>query len=136
MVSGICVFDVDGTLKSRQCSSPACHDEVREVVSRCRALNMGLAINTARIRMSGGLKRYLHSLGIDVDTLPAGAVQVRAYTSNKKLKALDKIAAAYGNVPKSKVFFFDDRRKNIAKALEAGYRGIHVTGKYVTRNIL
>jgi hypothetical protein len=135
MVSGICVFDVDGTLKSRGCSAQ-CQEDVREVVQRCRALNMGLAINTARIRMSGGLKRYLFGIGIDVDSLPAGAVQVRAYTPNKKVKALDKIAAAYGNVPKSKVYFFDDRKKNVAKALTGGYRGIHVEGRYVTPALL
>ena len=132
MVSGICVFDVDGTLKSRHCNTEECFDEVRRVVQHCRSLNMGIAINTARIHMSGGLKRYLRTLGIDVDALPPGAVQVRAYTSSKKLKALDKIAAAYGGVPRSRIYFFDDRKKNIAKSLAGGYTGVHVTGNYIT----
>jgi hypothetical protein len=93
---------------------------------------MGVAINTARVRMSGGLKRYLHTLGIEVDALPPGAVQVRAYTSSKKVKALEKIAAAYGGVHPSRVYFFDNRKKNVTKALAGGYSGVHVAGNYVT----
>ena len=135
MVSGICVFDIDGTLKPKHGSKDESVEEVRRVVQRCRALNMGIGINTARVFMTGGLKKYLRSLHIDVDTLPPGAVQWRAYTSSKKVGALSRIADAYGGVPRSRIFFFDDRKKNVDKATAHGFVGVHVPGNYVKLEI-
>lgn len=126
---GVCVFDVDGTLYNYKCeqhdSKDQCDAHTREVVEQCKALNMHIAINTARLFLTHRVKRHLASLGIHVDELPHGAVQTRAFTSRKKVKAMDVIAQTY-NVPRKNMILYDNREKNVQRVKQSGYKAVNV----------
>lgn len=128
MALGVCVFDIDGTLKSLNSKHVRKNDRLSHVtaaVRECIARGYGIAINTARFRISSRLKRYLLQLGIDVDRLPPGAVQVKAYTPKRKARAMDMIAWVY-NVPPSRLVLYDNKQSNVAKVQAHGYKAVNV----------
>lgn len=129
-VNGVCVFDLDGTLYKYKCKQAGhdggCHQRVATVIQQCKQMGMGLAINTARFRLSARLKRYLASLGLDVDALPAGAVQLKAFTPKRKARAMHRIAALY-NTPPGQVLLYDNLDRNVTGVINRGYRGVNVS---------
>lgn len=129
-VPGVCVFDLDGTLYKYKCgrhdSADECRAHIANVIAQCKECGLELAINTARFRISSRLKRYLLSLGLNVDSLPRGAVQLRAFTPHKKARAMKRIAAVYNAHPNT-VLLYDNMRKNVHRVVNQGYRGVDVT---------
>lgn len=129
-LAGVCVFDLDGTLYKYRCKHDQresnCHAHLQSVIQKCRALNMAVGINTARFRISSRMKRHLLALGLDVDALPRGAVQLRAYTPGRKARAMERIAGTYG-VPAHTMLLYDNSKRNIRRVVNAGYRGVDVS---------
>lgn len=126
--AAVCVFDIDGTLKSLKSKHVPKEDRYRHVaaaVQQCLAQGYGIGINTARFRLSSRLKRYLMELGIDVNRLPPGAVQVKAYTPTRKARAMDMIAWVY-NTPAHKLVLYDNKQSNVSKVQQHGYRAVNV----------
>src|SRR3989344_4107756 len=125
---GCCVFDIDGTLKpSPTCGSNRDLGAVRRLITAAQKNKFGIAINTARSRISERLRQYLLSnFGIDVDHLKYGAVQVRAVGRRRKVKALERIHQVYGILRRKDVVFFDDVQKIVDAANAAGFYGICV----------
>lgn len=121
----VVVFDLDqtlvpslGVLLGTSRRSKYERERLGAVVQRYKQLNYGIGVNTARLFISGLMKKYLRQLGLDVSKLPAGAVQTGAITSNQKVKALKKIQAAYGGVPPQRILFFDNRSSHVQRAKE------------------
>jgi hypothetical protein len=128
-VNGVCVFDLDGTLYKYKCKhgerDGVCQQRVAAVIQQCKQMGMGLAINTARFRLSSRLKRYLVNLGLDVNALPAGAVQLKAFTPQRKARAMQRISTVYNTHP-SHVLLYDNLDRNVASVVNRGYRGVNV----------
>lgn len=127
MVHGVCVFDLDGTLYNYKCahSDDVCLQHMRGVVQHCVDNGYGIAINTARFRIPSRIKTHLRSLGLDVDLLPPGAVQLRAYTPRRKGRAMDRIAKVYSVKPHQMVLY-DNLQRNVHAAMGKGYHGVNV----------
>lgn len=127
MVAGVCVFDLDGTLYNYKCDEggDACHQHMRDAVRHCMDHGYGVAINTARFRVPSRIKNHLRSLGLDVDLLPPGAVQLRAYTPRRKARAMDRIAKVYQVKPHEMVLY-DNLQRNVHAAMGRGYNGVNV----------
>lgn len=129
-VAGVCVFDLDGTLYKYKCKHDeedgSCKQHLQAMITQCRTMGMGVGINTARFRISSRIKRHLLTLGLDVDALPRGAVQLRAYTPKRKARAMARIAATYGVRPES-MLLYDNSGRNVRRVVEAGYKGVDVS---------
>lgn len=127
-VPGVCVFDIDGTLKSfksQHVPKQYTYAYVANAVQQCIAHGYGLAINTARFRLSSRLRRYLLQLGIDVNGLPPGAVQTKAYTAKRKARAMDMIAWVY-HLPPDRLVLYDNKESIVRQVLQHGYRAVNV----------
>jgi beta-phosphoglucomutase-like phosphatase (HAD superfamily) len=128
---GVCVFDIDGTLKSYGCSRNEREqgkENARYLVQTCVDNGFALGVNTARLKLHSRIKDYLADVGLDVRSLPPDAVQTKAFTSNKKAKAMARISDAYGGVAPHNMIFFDDRKRNVQAVRANGYHGVHVQG--------
>jgi len=129
MADGVCVFDIDGTLKPMGCSKKMkkhSSKQARELVQTCRNHGYEVAINTARPKIRQGMRRYLTDLGVDVEQLPKEAVQVGAITARRKVKAMHRISDAYGGVDPKRMILFDDKARNVRAALKHGYDAVEV----------
>lgn len=127
MVTGVCVFDLDGTVVPRVGHRRQGQAAVQDMVDHCEAHGFEIAINTARSKIPGRVQRYLTNLGIYVVDMPEGAVQTGRKTSNAKARGLKEIQETF-QVPARNVLLFDDRSRNVKKAQQHGYGGIHVRG--------
>jgi FMN phosphatase YigB (HAD superfamily) len=127
MVKGVCVFDLDGTLYNYRCgdSRDECTQELRAAIHACYNEGFAIAINTARFRIKSRIKNHLRHLGLDVDLLPPGAVQLRAYTPRRKARAMYRIASLF-NVHPSQVVLYDNLQRNVHAVLANGFQGVNV----------
>lgn len=128
MVAGVCVFDIDGTLKSlksKQVPKEERYRHVANAVQQCLAQGYAIGINTARFHLSSRLKRYLLDLGIDISRLPPGAVQVKAYTPKRKARAMEMIAWVYNTSP-HRLVLYDNKESNVKRVKQHGYRAVNV----------
>lgn len=129
---GIYVFDYDGTLRPLFCgdASDEARQRVYDVIQYALSHGHVIGINTARVVLSSKHKKYLKSLGIDVDALPSGAVQLHGITSSKKVRNLERIQRTYealhGPIARNNIMFFDDKKSNVDAALGAGYNAVLV----------
>lgn len=129
---GVYVFDYDGTLRPLFCGGAKqdAQNQVRDVIQYAKSQGHAIAINTARPVLPSKHKNYLSWLGIDVHTLPKGAVQTSGYTASKKVRNLERIKdayeAVYGPIPRHNILFFDDKKRNVDAAKEAGYNAMLV----------
>lgn len=124
----VVVFDIDDTLlfSLRSPHRESVKEQFRQLVATCHDRGYGVGINTARLWITPRVKRHLRDVLIDVNALPRGAVQRAAINSRLKLKALQKIQAAYGNVPSERVLFFDDKESNVRRALANNFVAVQV----------
>lgn len=128
------MFDYDGTLRPLFCDSGSDKQDakrrVRDVVSYALDHGHAIGINTARYVLTAKHKHYLKWLGIDVKALPKGAVQLGGMTSRQKVKNLERIQdtyeAIYGPIPRHHVMFFDDKKRNVDAARDAGFHAVLV----------
>lgn len=132
----VVVFDLDqtiipsvGVLLGTSKRSEFERERLGAIVNSYKQHGYGVGINTARLFLSGLTKKYLRALGIDVGTLPSGAVQTGAITSNQKVKALHKIRAAYGDVPPERVIFFDNKYSHVHRARASQFNAMQVKSK-------
>jgi len=132
MVSGVCVFDLDGTVvpnmkAKRKGRRRAGETAVKDMVNQCEAYGYEVAINTARSRVSSNIQKFLGELGIYMDDMPDGAVQTGRHSSRSKARGLHHIQEAY-QVPAENVILFDDLLRNVKRARQNGYAGMHIRG--------
>jgi hypothetical protein len=104
-------------------------DELHNMVKRYKHQGYGIAVNTARLFLTPMMKKYLRSIGIDVDTLPEGAVQTSAINAKRKVAALERIQVAYGNVPAHRILFFDDKSTIVQRAQDNKFEAVQVQRK-------
>ena len=129
---GVYVFDYDGTLRPLFCGDnrDEARQRVRDVIQYALDHGHVIGINTARLVLPSKHKKYLRSIGIDVDRLPSGAVQLGGITSSKKVRNLERIKqtyeAVYGPIQRIDMMFFDDKESNITAARLAGYNAVLV----------
>jgi beta-phosphoglucomutase-like phosphatase (HAD superfamily) len=121
-LQGVCVFDYDGTVTGDKAAA------ARALIATCGAHGFALALNTARFRVSTKMKAYLASLGLHVDALPPEAVQVKAFTSKKKARAMEAIRHAY-NVQPHQVVLYDNRGSNVRRVKQHGFRAVNVNAE-------
>jgi hydroxymethylpyrimidine pyrophosphatase-like HAD family hydrolase len=125
----VAVFDIDNTLmpslsRGRTLSSEQ-KAHLRSIVSAYKQRGYGIGINTARVWIAPYVKKFLKDIYIDVDALPAGAVQRGSINSHRKVKALKKIQDVYGVQP-HQVIYYDDNKKYVQRARENQYVALHV----------
>lgn len=121
-LQGVCVFDYDGTVTGDKAEG------ARALIQTCVTNGFALALNTARFRVSSKMKAHLASLGMHVDALPPGAVQVKAFTSKKKARAMEAIRRAY-NVQPYQVVLYDNRSSNVRRVRQHGFRAANVNAE-------
>lgn len=138
---GIYVFDYDGTLRPLFCGGGKneAQERVRDVIQYALTHGHALGINTARHMLTPKHKNYLQWLGINVDALPRGAVQLRGVTSKKKVRNLERIKQTYemlyGPIDRAHIMFFDDKKSNVDAALQAGYNAALVARQGSCRSL-
>lgn len=117
--AGVCVFDYDGTVTGKRAAA------AKQLIKACIDNGFALAVNTARFRMSSKMKSHFASLGVDVDLLPAGAVQLKAYTSKRKARAMERIMRTYNALP-HQLLLYDNRESNVRRVRQHGYYAVNI----------